>query len=421
MDRVFSSLSFDPEGDYSPAAYPVQARAGFNGGPLPDLEFYNFALAQSEGESSEDQEDFEYAEEDEDDEEDDEEDEDGDDDDDDDDNGGDDDDDDEEGEEDGGDEMDTCEEVDHGAEDEEHQHHHNWDEYFASIIVKGHTLDQPLGSGEPNFLEVLDFLSTEMDPPDFPPKPTYAAPLRSIPLACLPKDARISRDASEPVPRMSMIYKPHLGLTYKDPHFFPEKIRWLRRRKEVNLRRPTKRSSAAIAAIAEYTSFFVTARSDIRLMSTDTDFIDLYCTDPARVPNLPGAYSHIYRVNMVLHVPELNLIVAANQAGRVALISLIKCSYAYPRAMGARSFRVDMLLPTRYEEAKRKLRPKVPLFGVAIGPVPEVYDKSLRLRSVHPRPRTPDQREYRLILHYRDHTILTYVISRPSPYTLRVV
>ena len=66
-----------------------------------------------------------------------------------------------------------------------------------------------------------------------------------------------------------------------------------------------------------------------------------------------------------------------------------------------------------------RVRPDMPLFGVAVGPVQDVEDASLRLRDGRRRPEFSCM--YRLVLHFRDHTILSYVISRPSPDDLLVI
>jgi hypothetical protein len=77
-----------------------------------------------------------------------------------------------------------------------------------------------------------------------------------------------------------------------------------------------------------------------------------------------------------------------------------------------RGFRIDWILPTAKDEAAG-CRPKQPLFGMAIGPVQErVAPKSIALRRDDP-PLGPWPR-YRLMLHYRDHSIYTYEVSRES-------
>lgn len=69
------------------------------------------------------------------------------------------------------------------------------------------------------------------------------------------------------------------------------------------------------------------------------------------------------RFNMVKYLPELGLVVAASQKGRVAIISLTwqeKIGYA---------FRVDWIVPF-YTQERNDDRPLLPLLGMAVSPMP---------------------------------------------------
>ncbi|KAK1834819.1 hypothetical protein QBC39DRAFT_251678 [Podospora conica] len=117
------------------------------------------------------------------------------------------------------------------------------------------------------------------------------------------------------------------------------------------------------------------------------------------------------RISMLLHVPELNLVVAGSLNGRVALLTLTKATAA--RAQGVRvrrGFRVDWVLPRHAEEEKR-IRPWCALHGIAVSPVPDPKARGLDL---HGRRGRPPHGQYRLLLHYVDHTILMYEISRDA-------
>ncbi|MBE3048798.1 hypothetical protein IMZ48_41130 [Candidatus Bathyarchaeota archaeon] len=240
-------------------------------------------------------------------------------------------------------------------------------------------------------------------------------------------DNRLPQDATErqeeyvdgqPAPRLGMIYDPHKGMTYHEPADDKRWLTWLKRSKDPNIL-TAEQNQADIAALGEHTSFFVANTADLRLLTTSSRFVDIYCRGPAE-PNLslPVRVCN-HRINMTLHVPELNLVVAACQSGRVALVSLIKGSWALPTVCGDRSMRVDKILPTAAEKAKMKKRLKAPLFGIAMGPVQEVEDGTLRLRAR----KAPASFScmYRLVLHFKDHTVLSYLVSRPSPEDLRVI
>lgn len=111
---------------------------------------------------------------------------------------------------------------------------------------------------------------------------------------------------------------------------------------------------------------------------------------------------------MVLHVPELSLVVAGSLNGRVTLLSLTKTNKRIHGLAVKRGFRVDWVLP-RKEEEKKRIRPLCALHGIAISPVPDPKARGLNLRGRHGR--LPHS-YYRLILHYVDHTILMYDITR---------
>jgi hypothetical protein len=115
------------------------------------------------------------------------------------------------------------------------------------------------------------------------------------------------------------------------------------------------------------------------------------------------------RMSMLIHVPELSLVVAGSPMGRVALITLTKSCKRIQSTPVRRGFRVDRVLPRRSED-DRRLRPACTLIGIAMSPVPDHRAKGLAL---HPPGggRAPPVM-YRLILHYKDHTILMYDIAR---------
>jgi len=116
------------------------------------------------------------------------------------------------------------------------------------------------------------------------------------------------------------------------------------------------------------------------------------------------------RVSMLIHVPELNLVVAGALHGRVALLTLTKIAKRVHNVPVQRGFRVDWVLPRRYEEDKR-LRPLCALHGIAISPTPDPKAQGLDLQGRQAR--LPPV-WYRLILHYVDHTILMYDIARQA-------
>lgn len=69
------------------------------------------------------------------------------------------------------------------------------------------------------------------------------------------------------------------------------------------------------------------------------------------------------RFNMVKYVPELGLVVAASQKGRVAIISL-----TWQEEIGY-AFRLDWIVPF-YTQERDDGRPMIPLLGLAVSPMP---------------------------------------------------
>lgn len=69
------------------------------------------------------------------------------------------------------------------------------------------------------------------------------------------------------------------------------------------------------------------------------------------------------RFNMVKYIPELGLVVAASQKGRVAIISL-----TWHEEIGS-TFRLDWIVPFSTQEAEEE-RPIIPLLGITVSPMP---------------------------------------------------
>ncbi|KAJ6024241.1 hypothetical protein N7540_005038 [Penicillium herquei] len=69
------------------------------------------------------------------------------------------------------------------------------------------------------------------------------------------------------------------------------------------------------------------------------------------------------RFNMVKYIPDLGIVVAASQKGRVAIISL-----TWQEKIGF-GFRLDWIVPFKSQEAGN-VRPKIPLLGLIVSPMP---------------------------------------------------
>ncbi|KAK4240839.1 hypothetical protein C8A03DRAFT_41653 [Achaetomium macrosporum] len=160
-----------------------------------------------------------------------------------------------------------------------------------------------------------------------------------------------------------------------------------------------------------------TSLTDIELQPFDRDAPCIDCkyvltyhnpTNTSSVPwDLHPTYSE--RVSMLIYVPQLNLVAAGSPTGRVALITPTKTAKWLHMAKLRHGFRVEYVLPRKSED-DRKLRPGCTLIGVAMSPVPYRPGVELELRPGGER--APSPAMYRLIMHYKDHTILMYDIAR---------
>lgn len=116
--------------------------------------------------------------------------------------------------------------------------------------------------------------------------------------------------------------------------------------------------------------------------------------------SLPVSIGHqVHFERLILHnlIVELGLVIVGSQVGRVALVSLTRPEDSFSQHGPVTMFRVDGILPTKKHEDE-KMRPPVPLLGIAVSPL-----QGQQMR---------ERRRWRLILHYYDHSILSYELSR---------
>ncbi|KAL2134501.1 hypothetical protein VTI74DRAFT_11612 [Chaetomium olivicolor] len=164
-------------------------------------------------------------------------------------------------------------------------------------------------------------------------------------------------------------------------------------------------------------------RSSVRLEPIDSSATGIICNwllsthnHTAEVP--PWDLHPIYaeRVSMLHHVPELNLVVAGSPTGRVALLTLTKTAKRLDGTPVRHGFRIERILP-RKEEDDNRIRPSCTLSGVAISPAPcGPPGQGLELKNPERKQSNGGRTNmWRLILHYKDHTILMYDIARRTP------
>ncbi|KAL8767702.1 MAG: hypothetical protein Q9209_005882 [Squamulea sp. 1 TL-2023] len=126
--------------------------------------------------------------------------------------------------------------------------------------------------------------------------------------------------------------------------------------------------------------------------------------------------ARLQRLNMVHHVPELCIVVIGDQMGRVALLAMTRRQESTVGLgnLDDVGFRVEAFLPYKSQEDAGQ-RPKTELLGVAVGPVQgheQQREDLLDTGALHRRRLVLRSRAYRVMLYYRDHTVLSYEIKR---------
>lgn len=129
------------------------------------------------------------------------------------------------------------------------------------------------------------------------------------------------------------------------------------------------------------------------------------------IPPSHQALRDLRRLNMTIQIPDLGVVAVANQAGRVALLTM-----TYWRSEQQFGFKIEATLPYKSQE-DRGIRPEVPLMGMAISPV---QGQELEPETQSGSPEIPaltlkgSPRRYRLLMTYYDHSVLSYEISRST-------
>ncbi|KAK5109252.1 hypothetical protein LTR62_007234 [Meristemomyces frigidus] len=125
-------------------------------------------------------------------------------------------------------------------------------------------------------------------------------------------------------------------------------------------------------------------------------------------------YLHLLdRMNMHAYIPSLGVVVLASQKGRAVVLSLTKLPRdarlpaemeegTHRRRTTTYAMRISAILPFTHQEVKNQ-RPFQPLHGIAAGPI----------QGTEFLPE--EQKRWRLLMMYQDHSILGYEISRKRP------
>ncbi|KAL6358164.1 hypothetical protein LRP88_08344 [Fusarium phalaenopsidis] len=237
-------------------------------------------------------------------------------------------------------------------------------------------------------------------------------------------DGKICEDGTssdeEILPRKAdMTYFPHSGEILETPRQESRMIGFLKRPPCGNHNR--QEPEARLAGLKRKFFLLRTYEKDIEMrpFSRTSDWdrrveFGVVCPDALRFGRFKevGLVAHFHatgRLNMIALAPELSLVVIGSPIGRVVLLTLTRKAAPSEREEGIweHGFRVEWVLPTQSdeEEHRKVLRP---MHGMALSPIQTGDGDGNGVTGGGP----GLPRRYRLMLHYRNHDILSYELTR---------
>jgi hypothetical protein len=140
----------------------------------------------------------------------------------------------------------------------------------------------------------------------------------------------------------------------------------------------------------------------------------IYMSDPLEQhcrPDLAMQLAQLDRLNLTAQIPELGVVLVGSAKGRVAVLTLHRLDeavYSFSSSvLDARPHTFTMRLLTilpLHEQEEQDQRPLQPLVGLAVSPIQGHQRKTGR-------------RTWRVMLTYRDHTVLSYEIFAKNTLT----
>lgn len=128
--------------------------------------------------------------------------------------------------------------------------------------------------------------------------------------------------------------------------------------------------------------------------------------NPSSIPtrlmgvNLSTTNRGLDRYNLVCPIPELGIVLIGTQSGRVVILTLTQIPDPSRVQDPFLTFRMDALLPL--QQHLNEYRPRCPLLGMAVSPVHGRMGREER-RVIG--------RRWRVMLHFYDHTVLSYELG----------
>ncbi len=214
-----------------------------------------------------------------------------------------------------------------------------------------------------------------------------------------------------------MIYFPHSGRIARIPQDTLALSRFLKRPREFS-----DSLGANLSSMSRGYHLVRTYEKDIELRTLQPSGlgqeqeIGIHCPNVLTFGSFPDRHLRPYfratsRLNLVLHVPELSLVIVGSPIGRVLLLTPTRLARPQSTAAGyywSHGLRVEWVLPRAADDICHG-KHRRPLHGVAVGPVQDERGVGGLLGAEHA---AAMPRRYRLMLHYRNHDIATFEITR---------
>ncbi|KAL6919312.1 hypothetical protein FSST1_003338 [Fusarium sambucinum] len=234
------------------------------------------------------------------------------------------------------------------------------------------------------------------------------------------KNEAASGDITNPF-KLDMTYFPHNNTVYPTLRDTIPMMKFLGNSKSTEHNRHPLTPQAHLADLGKKLFLLRTYEKDIELRSftgstseNSPSEIGVVCPDVLtfgrfRNVGLRGHFHATSRLNMIALAPELSLMAIGSPTGRVVIITLTRkpCPNEHHEITWEHGFRVEWVLPTGSDEAKHRKTLR-PMHGMALGPVQTGDDVGGKVGGGGP----AMPRRYRLMLHYRNHDILSYELTR---------
>ncbi|CAF3551560.1 hypothetical protein SNK03_000623 [Fusarium graminearum] len=221
--------------------------------------------------------------------------------------------------------------------------------------------------------------------------------------------------------KLDMTYFPHSNTVQPTPRNTFHMMTFLGNIKSTEHNRHPLTPQTHLADLGKKLFLLRTYEKDIELRSFATSpsenspsEIGVICPDVLtfgrfRNVGLRGHFHATSRLNMIALAPELSLMAIGSPTGRVAIITLTRKAFPteHHEVAWEHGFRVEWVLPTGSDEAKHRKTLR-PMHGMALGPVQTGDNVGGKVGGGGP----AMPRRYRLMLHYRNHDILSYELTR---------